>query len=100
MFGQAESDRLLAWMKLGFYVDGFTFKTRRRPGPLMPLNAVAFLVFEALWFVPFYKVFQEARFSVGYALLALIPIVGPLICIWILYLCPWPLKKKLVRTFS
>lgn len=66
----------------------------------MLFNALALLIFEALWFVPFYKVFREARFSTAYAFLALIPIAGPLLCLWILFLFPWPLKNRLVRTLS
>jgi hypothetical protein len=66
----------------------------------MTYYILGFLLFEALWFLPFRKVFMAAHFSAHYAWLALIPLVGPLLCIWILAARPWPLKTKLVRTFS
>ena len=39
---------------------------------------LGFFLFEALWFFPYRKVFQAARFSGYYAYLALLPIIGPL----------------------
>ncbi|CAG2132480.1 hypothetical protein LMG26411_00625 [Cupriavidus numazuensis] len=63
----------------------------------MAVYLFGFLVFEALWFFPFRAIFREARFGSGYAYLALIPLLGPLACIWILASKPWPLKTKLVR---
>lgn len=59
---------------------------------------LAFVVFEAVWFAPFRTVFKCARFSVLYAYVSLIPIIGPLACIWILASKPWPLKSKMVRS--
>ncbi len=64
------------------------------------LYLLAFVAFEAAWFVPFRIVFRSARFSTLYAYISLIPILGPLICIWILAARPWPLKSKVVRTYS
>ncbi|MGO4326533.1 hypothetical protein AB4Z48_19375 [Cupriavidus sp. 2TAF22] len=66
----------------------------------MTFYLLGFLAFEAIWFLPLRKVFRAAHFSTTYAYLALIPLVGPLLCIWILAARPWPLKNKLVRTFS
>ncbi|MDF3833126.1 hypothetical protein P3W85_09205 [Cupriavidus basilensis] len=66
----------------------------------MTLYLLGFLVFEAIWFFPFRKVFKSAHFEGFYAYLALIPLLGPLLCIWILASKPWPLKTKLVRTYS
>lgn len=66
----------------------------------MTLYLLGFLFFEALWFIPFRKVFKAAHFGPRYAYLALLPFIGPLLCIWILASRPWPLKSKLVRTFS
>ena len=59
-----------------------------------------FLLFELLWFFPYRKVFKAAHFSGHYAYLALLPVVGPMICIWILAYRPWPLKARLVRIYS
>ena len=64
------------------------------------LYLLAFVVFEAAWFVPFRIVFRSARFSTLYAYASLIPMIGPLLCIWILATRPWPIKTKLVRTYS
>ncbi|NUA30632.1 hypothetical protein [Cupriavidus basilensis] len=66
----------------------------------MSISLLGFLVFEALWFFPFRKVFRTARFKSGYEYLALIPIFGPLACVWILAFRPWPLKSRLVRTLA
>lgn len=64
------------------------------------LYLLAFVAFEAAWFIPFRIVFREARFSFAYPFIALIPIIGPLVCTWILALRPWPLKSRFVRTYS
>ncbi|MDF3835805.1 hypothetical protein P3W85_23050 [Cupriavidus basilensis] len=45
---------------------------------------IAFLIFEALWFVPYSLAFKAAGIRGHYAYLALLPILGPLICTWIL----------------
>ncbi|MGO4326311.1 hypothetical protein AB4Z48_12040 [Cupriavidus sp. 2TAF22] len=66
----------------------------------MSIYLLGFLAFEALWFFPFRKVFRTARFESGYEYLALIPLVGPLVCLWILAFRPWPLKTRLVRSLS
>ncbi len=58
---------------------------------------LAFVVFEAAWFIPFRTVFKNAHFSDPYAYVSLIPIIGPLACIWILASKPWPLRLKIVR---
>lgn len=58
------------------------------------------LAFEVIWFLPFQKVFKIAHFSPSYAYLALIPFLGPFICIWILAAKPWPLKTRMVRSTS
>lgn len=66
----------------------------------MATYLLGFLLFEALWFLPFKKVFRAAHFNWPYAYLALLPLVGPLLCIWVLATRPWPLKTKLVRSGS
>ncbi|WP_420995389.1 hypothetical protein ACKI2N_027850 [Cupriavidus sp. 30B13] len=66
----------------------------------MTFYLLGFVAFEAIWFFPFRKVFRAAHFGAPYAYLSLIPLMGPLLCIWILAARPWPLKTKLVRTFS
>ncbi|KAF7962362.1 hypothetical protein AWV80_22585 [Cupriavidus sp. UYMU48A] len=58
---------------------------------------LAFVAFEAAWFVPFLMVFRATRLSSAYAYISLVPIIGPLVCAWVLALRPWPLKGKLVR---
>ncbi|GAB7550107.1 hypothetical protein CS8_098200 [Cupriavidus sp. 8B] len=45
---------------------------------------LGFLLFEALWFIPYSRAFKAARINGYYAYLALLPIIGPLICTWIL----------------
>jgi len=66
----------------------------------MAIYLLGFLLFEALWFLPFRKIFRAAHFGKAYAYLALIPLMGPLLCIWILATRPWPLKSKLVRLYA
>ena len=66
----------------------------------MPALLLALMVFELAWFVPFRRVFQQAHFSPAYAYLSLVPVVGPLLCIWILASKRWPLKAKLVKTYT
>lgn len=61
------------------------------------LYLLAFIAFEAAWFIPFRRVFRTAHFSAPYAYLSLIPILGPLACLWILASKPWPLKTQIVR---
>ncbi|MCY0854383.1 MULTISPECIES: hypothetical protein [unclassified Cupriavidus] len=63
----------------------------------MLINLLGFLLFEALWFFPFKRVFRAAHFHPAYAIIALIPIAGPLACIWLLAMRPWPLKDRLIR---
>lgn len=65
-----------------------------------PALLIAATVFELVWFVPFRKVFRHAHFSPGYAYLSLVPVLGPLLCIWILAAKRWPLKSKLIKTYS
>ncbi|MCY1352674.1 hypothetical protein D9M68_474070 [compost metagenome] len=59
------------------------------------LYLLAFVAFEAAWFIPFHTVFRAAHFGARYSYLSLIPIVGPLACIWILASKPWPLRTKM-----
>jgi hypothetical protein len=66
----------------------------------MPALLLAMMAFELAWFVPFRRVFRQAHFSPEYAYLSLVPILGPLLCIWILATRRWPLKAKLVKTYS
>lgn len=61
---------------------------------------LAFVVFELAWFLPFRSVFKQAHFQPGYALISLVPVFGPLICIWILASKRWPLKNKMVKTYA
>ena len=61
------------------------------------LYLLAFVAFEAAWFIPFRTVFKAAHFSDLYAYISLIPMLGPLACIWMLASKPWPLKSKIVR---
>ncbi|TDF66502.1 hypothetical protein E1J61_10000 [Cupriavidus sp. L7L] len=65
-----------------------------------PFILLGLVVFELLWFVPFQRVFRQAHFSSGYAYLSLVPLLGPLLCIWILASKRWPLKSKLVKSYS
>lgn len=58
---------------------------------------LAFAIFEAAWFIPFRIVFKTAHFNALCAYLSLIPILGPLACVWILASKPWPLKTKIFR---
>lgn len=60
---------------------------------------LAAVLFELAWFLPFRRIFQLAHFHSGYACLALVPLVGPLACAWILSTQRWPLKSKLVKTY-
>lgn len=57
----------------------------------------SFLLIELAWFVPFRKVFSIAHFHPAYAFLSLLPLIGPLLCLWILAIKPWPLKRQLIR---
>jgi len=61
---------------------------------------IALMAFELAWFLPFRSVFRQAHFHPGYAYLSLVPILGPLACIWILSTKRWPLKNRLVKTYN
>lgn len=65
----------------------------------MLVYVLAALLFELAWFLPFRRIFQLAHFHPAYAFLALVPVVGPLACAWILSTRRWPLKSKLVKTY-
>ena len=66
----------------------------------MMLPTCAFLLFGLVWFVPLYRIFRRAHFHAACALFAIIPLLGPLVCLWVLCIRPWPLKAKLVRVFA
>ncbi|QQX89018.1 hypothetical protein JJQ59_25405 [Cupriavidus necator] len=56
------------------------------------LYLLAFVAYEAEWFLSL----GTARFSTPYAHLSLVPILGPLTCIWILACKLWSLKSKMI----
>lgn len=63
-------------------------------------NVLLFIVYEILWLVPYYYIFRKAKYHSAWALLSLVPVVGPLACAFILAFTTWPLRSKIVKTYQ